>query len=166
MRLTDITDNTVEKDGDIKRRVLISYPLTPGVTKPEKRINAFITRIVNEYKKDAKKSSLYTYNRLGYRICRADPPSLFFESERTGRDGLFLYTPFSVTFSADGRALPLCPDKAVVCRAKKYFAQRGLRVRRRDMKYSYYMTDDEKTVIYVKAKEERRAKKSLTEYRF
>ena len=52
MKITDIADNTIDKDGEIKRRVLINYPQTDGETKAEIRINSFIQKIADEYKKD------------------------------------------------------------------------------------------------------------------
>ncbi len=165
MKITDIADNTIDKDGEIKRRVLINYPQTDGETKAEIRINSFIQKIADEYKKDASGTSLYTYNRLRYRICRLEPLSLFFEDERMGAEGLFSYRPFSVTFSADGYAIPLSLDKTKRRGAKKFFAELGLHIRYRDLRYSYYVTESNQTVIYAAPPPSRRAKRSVIEYR-
>ena len=165
MKITDIADNTVDKDGEIKRRILINCPQTDGNTKAEIRINRFIQKIAEEYKKDASAASLYTYNRLKYKVCSSAPLSLFFEDERMGAEGLFSYRPFSVTFSDDGYAVPLLLDKTKRRGVKKFFAVYGIRLSRRDMKYSYYLNNDGETVIYAKKPENRRAKRSVIEYR-
>ena len=107
MQITDIADNTIDKDGIVKRRTFINYPRVSGGGKAENRINGFIIKIVTEYKKDAAKTPLYTYNRLKYKICCEKPLSVFFESERMGADGLFSYAPFSFTFSIIRATSPL-----------------------------------------------------------
>ena len=164
MKITDTADNTFDKDGEIKRRILINYPQTDGETKAELRINGFIQKIVDEYKKDASDTSLHTYNRLKYRICRLEPLSVFFEDERMGADGLFSYTPLSVTFSEHGYAVPLLLDKTKRRGAKTFFAKRGLHIRYRDMKYSYYVTESDQTVIYAAPPPSRRTKREVIEY--
>ena len=165
MEIVDITDNKTDKDGDIRRRILISYPQLTGDGKTEKRINGFIINIVKEYKKNAAKASLYTYHKLKYRVCSRDPLSLFFESESRG-DGRFSYDPFSVTFSADGYAVPLLLDKAKIRKTKRYFSDNGIRLSRRNIKYSYYLNNGKDTVIYAKKPDNHRAKRSVIEYQF
>ena len=165
MKITDTADNTIDKDKGTNRRILINYPQTEGLTAAEKRINVFILKIVSDYKKQALNAPLYTYNRLKYKVCRNEPLSLFFESESMGADGLFSYIPFSVTFSSDGCALPLAADKKTLHGAKKFFAGYGVKLSRRDMKYSYYINDNSQTVIYAKTPSARRAKRSIAEYR-
>ena len=138
MDITDTADNITNTDSEIKRRVLINYPQITGDGKAEKRMNAFIAKVVEEYKKNAAKASLYTYHRLKYRICSTSPLSLLFECEHRGKDGLFSYSLFSVTFSDDGYAVPLLLDKTTVRDAKKFFSGYDIKLSRRDMKYSYY----------------------------
>lgn len=165
MKITDITDNTIDKGEKITRRILINYPHADGETKAEDRINRFISKIVAAYKKDASKASPYTYNRLKYRVCSSEPLSLLFESEHMGADGLFSYKPFSVTFSEHGYAVPLLLEKKQIRKAKRFFAGYGIRLRRRDMKYSYYVDNSKDTVIYAKKSDGRRAKREVVEYR-
>ena len=165
MQITDIADNTTDKDGKIKRRTLINYPRVNGGGKAENRINGFIEKIIESYKKDAAKTSLYTYNRLKYRICCKKPLSVFFESERMGAEGIFSYAPFSATFSDDGYAVPLLLDKINIRGAKRFFAGYGIRLSRRDLKYSYYIDENGQTVIYAKYPSSRRARRGVTEYR-
>ncbi|MBQ7700016.1 MAG: hypothetical protein IJT49_06725 [Clostridia bacterium] len=164
MEITDIADNKTDKDGGIKRRTLINYPYIKCGGKAEKRINAFILKIVDAYKISTAKASLYTYNRLKYKIQSRSPLSLYFESESRG-DGRFSYAPFSVTFSSDGYAVPLDTDKATAEKAKKHFSEHGIRLTRKDMKYSYYINENSQTVVYAKQKSNRRGKKDVIEYR-
>ncbi len=165
MEITDIADNKTDTDGDIKRRTFINYPQVKCCGKAEKRINAFIIKIVDAYKKDASAASSYSYHRLKYRVCRHKPLSLFFESESRGKDGLFSYAPFSVTFSEHGYAVPLSLDKKQKRKVKRYFSDNGIRISYRDMKYSYYIDNNGDTVIYAKKSDKRRAKRSVVEYR-
>ena len=165
MQITDIADNTIDKDGIVKRRTFINYPRVSSGGKAENRINGFIIKIVTEYKKDAAKTPLYTYNRLKYKICCEKPLSVFFESERMGADGLFSYAPFSVTFSKHGYAVPLLLDKITARGAKRFFAGYGIRLSHRDIKYSYYKDGKGQTVIYAKIPSSRRAKRGVIEYR-
>lgn len=165
MDITDIEDNTADKKGEIKYRTFINYPRISNGGKAEKRINGFIKRIMENYKKDTAKASLYTYNRLKYKICCPDPLSLLFESEHRGKDGLFSYSLFSVTFSDDGYAMPLSLDRSTAHSAKKFFKSYGVRMSVRNMKYSYYLTENNQAVIYAKTPSDRRAKRSVAEYR-
>lgn len=164
MMITDITDNKTDIKGDIKYRTLINYPHIECGGKAEARINRFISDIVKNYKANTKKAPAFTYNRLKYRVCCKDPLSLFFESESRG-EGLFSYTPFSVTFSDTGYAVPLCIGKPDLRLAKRFFNGSGVRVSIKNMKYSYYTGNNGDTVIYAKNSDKGRAKRSVAEYR-
>ena len=135
------------KDG-VRIRAVMNYPLTAGKTKAEKRINAFIGRVADEYKKSADGRSGYFYSKLTYRICDTDPLSVLFFSEKRG-EGVYAFTPFSVTFDRCGHAVPFLPDKALKKKIKQFFASHGIKISSRQIRYSYY-SEEGKCAVYAR----------------
>ena len=147
--IKEVSDKT--KDG-VRRRVIINYPRLSG-GKAYDKINKFILNIIKKYKKSAENAPLCTYNKLTYKIFSFEPLSLYFEAECYGQR--YKYTPFSVTFSADGHALPFLPDKKEIKAIKKRFKLSNEKIAAKSIRYSYYISDG-KTVIYQKRKNTKR----------
>ena len=147
--IKEVSDKTVN---GIRRRVIVNYPrFTCGKTAD--KINKFILNIIKQYKKSAENAPLCTYNKLSYKIFSFEPLSLYFEAESYGQR--YKFTPFSVTFSSDGHALPFLPDKKEIKAIKKRFKLSNEKITAKSIRYSYYVAGG-KTVIYKKRKNTKR----------
>ena len=136
----------------VRRRVIINYPRFSG-GKAADKINKFILNIIIRYKKSAENAPLCTYNKLTYKIFSFEPLSLYFEAESYGQS--YKFTPFSVTFSSDGHAMPFLPDRKEIKAIKKRFGLSNEKITAKSIRYSYYISDG-KTVVYKKRKNTKR----------
>ena len=147
MITNDTETNDEYKDG-VRYRVTVSKPVIGGGSAAEKRINGFITKMTEKYKKDAENASGYNYCRLKYTVKCEKPLSILFESEKRGK-GVFSYAPFAVTFDEKGGLTPFRAGKALKKEIKRFFSENGVRVKNKDITYSYYIDGDD-VVVFAK----------------
>ena len=118
-------------------RAAVSYPVFEG----HGHESAVIAAAANAYLKQKTRGA--TLRRLGFRVTSTDPVSVLFFSETKDRDGGHSFYPFSLSFGAGGRAAPLALTRKERAKIKRGFAAAGVKIKNSDMKYSYFISENE-----------------------
>lgn len=170
--MTLCTKTVKKKLGNESRPVLVklSYPYTDGKDKRGKRINAFLDGLFSRFVRyiENGKDRLFTYHECTYKASECKKGlTVFFELEKRGDDGLYSYRPFSVTFNVKGRAVPLFRriPPGLYGKAKKAFADMGVRLSKKAFLYSYRPDGDGAVVFLPRTGVSGRKRRALAEFR-